>query len=72
MILGDADSDGKVSILDATVIQKRLASIDVARFDEIAADVDGDTKVTVLDATYIQKWLAHIDSVKGIGEPINS
>ena len=67
-ILGDTDGDGIVSVLDATVIQKVLASIDVPDYNEAAADVDGDKKVTVIDATYIQKWLAHIEAPEGIGK----
>ena len=61
-ILGDADGDGKVTILDATAIQKYLASIPVPVFNEEAADIDGDGKVTVLDATGIQKFLAGLPS----------
>ena len=70
IILGDADGDGKVTVLDATAIQKKLASMDVASFNETAADVDGDKKVTILDATYIQKYLASMDAPAGIGKPI--
>ena len=70
IILGDADGDGSVTILDATVIQKKIASIEVAAFNEKAADVDGDGKVTVLDATYIQKFLASMPCPEGIGKPI--
>ncbi|MBQ3416364.1 MAG: hypothetical protein IJH32_00815 [Ruminococcus sp.] len=69
-LLGDADGDGKVSVLDATAIQKVKASMTVAGFNEVAANVDGDSSVSVLDATYIQKWLAHIDIPYAIGEPI--
>ena len=70
IILGDADGDGKVTVLDATAIQKKLASIEPASFSEKAADVDGDGKVTVLDATLIQKWLANLPAPEGIGKPI--
>lgn len=66
--LGDADGDNKVTVLDATTIQKKLASIAVRYYNEEAANVDGDTKVTVLDATNIQKYLAHISVLYPIGE----
>lgn len=66
--LGDADGDGKVTVLDATTIQKKLASISVHYYNEAAANVDGDAKVTVLDATNIQKYLAHISVPYPIGE----
>ena len=57
-LLGDADSDGAVTVLDATAIQRNLASFETAAFDEKAADVDGDGIISILDATYIQRWLA--------------
>ena len=57
ILLGDADGDGKVTILDATVIQRRLAGLPVESFNEKAADVDGDG-LTILDATAIQRYLA--------------
>ena len=70
VILGDADGDGKVTILDATAIQKMKASIDVPFFNETAANVDKDNVVSVLDATWIQKYLASIPCPEGIGKPI--
>lgn len=70
VILGDADGDGKVTILDVTAIQRKLASVPVENFSETAADADQDGKVTVLDATYIQKWLASVPSNDNIGKPI--
>lgn len=58
---GDPDMDGKISVLDATQIQKRLAML--THFDELQekrADYDLDQKITVLDATRIQKRLANL------------
>ncbi len=70
-IRGDADGDGKVTVVDATAIQRMLASIPMAFFDEEAADCDGDEKVTILDATDIQRYLAGLPTTgQGIGEPI--
>ena len=54
---GDADGDGTVTILDATVIQRELADLPVASFNEKAADVDGDG-LNIIDATNIQRYLA--------------
>ncbi len=60
-ILGDADGDGIVTILDATWIQRALAGIGaLAGFNEAAADVDGDGDVTILDATYLQRYLVGV------------
>ncbi len=61
--LADVDSDGRVTVLDATVIQLYLA--DKRALDEVqlkCADADKDGKVTVLDATYIQMFLAGLIS----------
>lgn len=69
--LGDVDGDGKVTVLDSTFIQKKLASIPLPFvFNESAADADPDGKVTILDATYIQRWLASLPSNENIGKPI--
>ena len=56
-LIGDADTDGEVSILDATTIQRELVNLEVEAFDEVAANVDGDEEVSILDATEIQRWL---------------
>ena len=67
LIRGDADGDGKVTILDATCIQRYLVSLPVASFIQQAADVDGDG-VNILDATHIQRYLAGFRNTYGIGE----
>ena len=73
LILGDADLDGVVTILDATRIQRILAGLNESSEDaEITADVDGDGKITVVDATYIQRWLADLDVPYAIGEAISA
>lgn len=69
-LLGDADGDGEVSILDATAIQRKDVLLSVAYFDDVAADVDGDGDVTILDATFIQRFLAGLPCPAGIGEAI--
>lgn len=60
-LLGDADGDGEVTILDATWIQRVLVGIGApADFNESAADVDGDGEMTILDVTYIQRYLVGV------------
>ena len=71
-ILGDVDGDGKVTVVDATAIQRKLASLSVSAFNEKAADTDGDGEVTIIDATAIQRWLAGLSAPEGIGEPIGA
>ena len=66
ILLGDADSDNSVTILDATRIQRTVAELDV--LDDIAktaADVDSDGELTVLDATRIQRYIAELCNLNG-------
>ncbi len=56
---GDADGDGKTTVIDATVIQRYKAElIAETGLDMAASDADGDGKTTVLDATRVQRDLA--------------
>ena len=71
-ILGDADGDGKVTVIDATYIQKKLASIKTpTKFFEKEADVNASGNTDILDATWIQRKLASIATPYPIGEKIN-
>lgn len=59
--IGDVDRDGRISIKDATEIQKQLAKLVV--FDEeqeYLADYNEDGFVNVKDATAIQRKLANL------------
>ena len=67
---GDADGDGEVSILDATTIQRVLASLPVERYVAQAADTDKDNEISILDATEIQRYLAGMGNPNGIGAVI--
>ena len=69
-LLGDVDGDNEVSILDATYIQRWLASLPVPSFSEAAADTDEDNEVSIIDATYIQRWLVSLPSNDKIGKPL--
>ena len=57
--LPDVNGDGKLTVSDATALQKHLAGIEVSINLE-KADVNRDGKVSVSDATYIQKIIAGI------------
>ena len=70
-LLGDADGDGEVTVIDATMIQRVLASMPGAVVDKAAADVDGDGEVTVVDATYIQRYLASMPVAFPINEYVD-
>lgn len=59
--LGDADGDGKITIVDATKIQRVLAKIESESDITLkACDTDEDGKLSILDATQIQRFLAKL------------
>ncbi len=58
---GDSDFDSRVSIKDATIIQKHIAGLTTLTEDQLLiSDVDGNTRVNIVDATWIQKKVASI------------
>ncbi|MGN0454705.1 MAG: dockerin type I repeat-containing protein [Ruminococcus sp.] len=60
-IMGDANSDGQISVLDVTEIQRYLAhTVDFDSTQKKASDVDGDGSITVSDVAVLQQFLAHI------------
>lgn len=60
-ILGDVNSDGKISIDDVTDIQKHLANMVEFTKEQVSlADVDKNGTVSIDDVTLIQKHLAGI------------
>ena len=74
-VIGDADLDGKVTVIDATAIQKDLASIKKLNDSqlEVAKPCDSDDKLSILDATYIQCYLASVKKEKSrVGETIGA
>ena len=61
-ILGDADRDNVLSVMDATHIQRYGAQlVPESEIDLTLADFDGDKYVTVMDATAIQQRLAGLN-----------
>ncbi|MBE6737931.1 MAG: hypothetical protein E7566_04695 [Ruminococcaceae bacterium] len=60
---GDVNSDDKVNVVDATLIQKFVAGlVDFDANQSLYGDVDGDLRITVKDATAVQKYTAGIIS----------
>lgn len=60
-VVGDVNVDEKVSIKDATLIQKFLADMESMTYNGYYnADVDNNEKLTISDATCIQKKIAGI------------
>ena len=70
-ILGDADGDGKISILDATKIQRLLADLITDPDGMIALRGDcSENGLDILDATKIQRRLADLSVAEPIGEEV--
>ena len=65
-ILGDANSDGVVTISDVTAVQMVLADISLPEFNEKAGDIDGNG-LDVTDAHNNQRYVAMYEAVLGIG-----
>lgn len=62
-IIGDSDASGKISITDATLIQRYVAKIvDESQLSLDLCDCDGNLEVAVNDATIVQRYLAGYDT----------
>lgn len=59
---GDVDRDGRISVKDATLIQKAVAKLGTLDAEqEKLADINGDNYVSVKDATKIQRIVAGME-----------
>lgn len=59
---GDANADGEVTVIDATLVQQYCASIEVAFINLANANANLDEGVSVLDATMIQRFVAKLEN----------
>ena len=60
-LCGDSDFDNTVTIKDASLIQKHVASLITLTKEQMqSSDVDGNGRVNIVDATWIQKKVAFI------------
>lgn len=60
-IMGDADGDWEVSVMDATTVQRHMARLDtLSEYRFIYADTTRDGEIDVMDATIIQRFIARI------------
>lgn len=66
-LIGDANDDGYVTIVDVTAIQRMLAQFPTVDFNEQAADINGNG-LDIDDATAIQRYLAEFEDTYHIGE----
>ena len=71
-LLGDADDDGEVGIIDAAIVQRATTHIKVLFTEEqlLFANVDGDGELTVLDATYIQRFATRVKVPYPVGQAL--
>ena len=66
LLIGDANGDGKVNVLDVTAIQRHLAEVEpLAGISLLNADTNGDGSVTVDDVTLLLQYLAEFDVTLG-------
>ena len=71
VLLGDANEDGRITVLDITAIQRHIAEIQpLTDKGYKAADVNGDGEVTIEDATALQMYLAEVEVEYPIGEMV--
>ena len=72
ILLGDADGDGSIMIVDCTLIQRDIAALAEIKSDNRdAADVDSDGIICILDATEIQRYLAEMEVKYPIGKTVS-
>lgn len=70
-LMGDVDDDQRITILDATTIQRILAKLLIPTDDMIArGKVLGNEELSILDATAIQRYLAKLSYDGTINVPI--
>lgn len=71
-LFGDANNNGKIDSVDATVVQRSIAKIANTTVDEAIVirngDVNSSGRLEITDATYIQRYLAKIAVEYPIGE----
>ena len=68
---GDADGDGRITVMDVTLVQRVTAEFEPDEDGSIAkrGDVNGGG-LSIDDATCIQRYLAEYESSADIGEPV--
>ena len=56
---GDVDQDGRISILDATMVQRYLVKLGTLTEEQkVFADFSGDGRISIEDVTTIQRYLS--------------
>lgn len=61
--IGDVNSDGDISVVDATLIQKYIVGLEkLTDLQKKSAEVNGDGEISVVDATLIQKYIVGLEN----------
>ena len=61
--IGDVNSDGDISVVDTTLVQKYIVGLENLKdFQKKSADVNDDNEISVVDATLIQKYIVGLDN----------
>ena len=71
-LLGDADGDDEVSVLDVTTAQRSLSLITVSEFCDYLFDIDSDEEIGAIDVALVMRWLAERPSNPAIGTGMQS
>ena len=60
--IGDVNSDGDISVVDATLVQKYIVGLEkLTDLQKKSAEVNGDGEISVVDATLIQKYIVGLE-----------
>ena len=69
VMVGDADSDEVISIIDAITIQKMIISNDTPTdVEEAVMDVNYDEEISVTDVIYVMKHITGDSNCAHVGE----
>ena len=61
--IGDVNSDGDISVVDATLVQKYIVGLEkLTDLQKKSAEVNGDGEISVVDATLSQKYIVGLDN----------
>ncbi len=65
VIYGDADGDGRISIVDLVVVKRHLLEIkSMSGISFTAGDINRDGKVSIVDLVYVKKHLLELSEIQ--------
>lgn len=66
-LIGDADGDNDVTVMDATFLQRAVAGVP-SEYSLISADVNGDGEIDLKDALAVRRYKAGMSTAERVGE----